>query len=96
MLKENFGVIFNGNGYSLEWQVEAAKRGLANLKNGIEAVDKLDDAKNVELLERMSMMSELLARKSVLFDANANILTIKASTMVQMICAKRSEIVRGN
>ena len=87
MLKENFGAIFNGNGYSQEWQVEAAKRGLPNLKNGIEAVDKLADAKNVELFERMNVMSEreLLARKTVLLDAYANILTIEASTMVQMM-----------
>merc|ERR1712136_4424 len=73
MLKENFGAIFNGDGYSEEWQVEAAKRGLANLKIGIEAVDKLADAKNVELFEKMHVMSEreLLARKEVLLQAYA-------------------------
>jgi len=104
MLRENFGAIFNGDGYSQEWQVEAAKRGLPNLKNGIEAVDKLADAKNVELFERMNVMSEreLLARKTVLLDAYANILTIEASTMVQMMdtgvipaCAKDLKLYEG-
>ncbi len=31
MIKENKRIIFNGNGYSDEWQKEAAKRGLLNL-----------------------------------------------------------------
>ena len=31
MYDENMRVIFNGNGYSDEWPVEAAKRGLPNL-----------------------------------------------------------------
>ena len=37
------------------------------LEIGIEAVDKLADAKNVELFERMNMMTEkeLLVRKTV-------------------------------
>ena len=104
MLKENFGAIFNGDGYSEEWQVEAAKRGLANLKIGIEAVDKLADAKNVELFEKMHVMSEreLLARKQVLLQAYANILTVEASTMVQMMetgvipaCAKDLKSYEG-
>jgi len=34
MLQVNRGAIFNGNGYSQVWQVEAAKRGLPNSMNG--------------------------------------------------------------
>ena len=41
VLRENVGAVSNSDGYSPEWQVEAAKRGLANEKIGIEAVDKL-------------------------------------------------------
>merc|ERR1712100_924283 len=38
VLKENNRAIFNGNGYSDEWPVEAAERGLLNLKNTPEAL----------------------------------------------------------
>ena len=37
VLKENNRAIFNGNGYSDEWPVEAAERGLLNLRNTPEA-----------------------------------------------------------
>ena len=33
MIKENKRIIFNGNNYSAEWEKEAGKRGLLNLKN---------------------------------------------------------------
>jgi len=104
MLKENFDSIFNGDGYSEEWQAEAARRGLPNYKTGIEAVDHLTDAKNVELFEKMKVMSEreLVARKAVLLKAYANILTIEASTMVKMMetgvipaCAKDLKSYQG-
>ena len=52
-----------------------------------EAVGKLADAKNAEILERMNDMSERewLDRKTVLLNAYANILTDEASMMVQMM-----------
>jgi len=104
MLSDNFDAVFNGDGYSEEWQVEAARRGLPNYKVGVEAVDHLTDAKNVELFEKMKVMSEreLVARKSVLFKAYANILTIEAQTMVKMMdtgvipaCAKDLKSYQG-
>ena len=77
---------------------------MPNYKTGIEAVDHLTDAKNVELFEKMKVMSEreLVARKAVLLKAYANILTIEASTMVKMMetgvipaCAKDLKSYQG-
>jgi glutamine synthetase len=87
ILKDAFPAIFNGDGYSEEWQVEAARRGLPNLKIGIQAVDKLTDAKNVELFSKHKVLSkaEVEARKATLLEAYANILTIEASVMVEMM-----------
>eukprot|EP00930_Biecheleria_cincta_P082842 TRINITY_DN72493_c0_g1_i1.p2 TRINITY_DN72493_c0_g1~~TRINITY_DN72493_c0_g1_i1.p2 ORF type:complete len:341 (+),score=101.59 TRINITY_DN72493_c0_g1_i1:1232-2254(+) len=87
MFKENSAAIFNGDGYSEEWQVEAAKRGLANLKVGITAVDKLTDEKNVKLFESMGVLTrqELAARKAIAFEAYANNLAIEATVMVEMM-----------
>ncbi len=38
VVKDNKRIIFNGNGYSKEWEKEAAKRGLLNLKNTVDAL----------------------------------------------------------
>ena len=69
------------------WQLEFAKRDLANLMIGIEAINKQADARKVKFFERMNAMNEreLLARKAVLLNAHANILPIEATTMMQMM-----------
>ena len=73
------------------------------MKNGIEAVDKLAGAKNVKLFEKLNVMKrDLLAKKSVLLDAYANIMAIEASTKVQTMetgvipaCAKDLKSYEG-
>ena len=44
MIKENKRIIFNGNNYADEWQKEAAKRGLLNLRNSVDAYRRADEA----------------------------------------------------
>ena len=41
LVKENKRILFNGNDYSKEWEKEAAKRGLLNLKNTVDALPQL-------------------------------------------------------
>src|SRR3954463_15331618 len=41
LIKENKRIIFNGNGYTAEWEKEAGKRGLLNLKNSVDAFPQL-------------------------------------------------------
>ena len=41
VIKENKRIIFNGNNYSAEWEKEAKKRGLLNLKNTVDALPQL-------------------------------------------------------
>ena len=43
VIKENKRIIFNGNNYSKEWEKEAGKRGLLNLKNTVDALPQLVD-----------------------------------------------------
>ena len=56
--KEHMAVVYDGNGYSDEWQVEAAKRGLPNLKNTVDALPALIDPKNVAVLSKYGVLSE--------------------------------------
>ena len=41
VIKENKRIVFNGNNYSMEWEKEAGKRGLLNLKNTVDALPQL-------------------------------------------------------
>jgi len=68
--KEHGAVIFNGNGYSEKWHKEAEKRGLPNFRNTVEALEHLDDAKNVKLFEKYAVLSkrEVESRKEIYLD----------------------------
>lgn len=51
-------VIFNGNGYSEEWQLEAAQRGLKNLRTTVDALPELITPEAIELFEKYAVFSE--------------------------------------
>ena len=50
-VKENKRIIFNGNGYSKEWEKEAGKRGLLNLKNTVDALPQFASKEAVALFD---------------------------------------------
>ncbi len=85
-------VIFNGNGYSDEWQKEAAKRGLPNMKKCVEAFACFSADKNVKMFESTGVMSrvEIESREEILFENYAKTINIEARTMIDM--AKRDYI----
>jgi len=87
VLRENFDVIFNGDGYSDEWPVEAAKRGLKNLPTATAALATLDSDKNKKVFSALNVLgpNELEARKDVLLGEVANTLLIEAKTGLRMV-----------
>lgn len=50
-------IIFNGDGYSDEWHVEAEKRGLLNLKSTADSLGQLDDPAAVAMFEHYGVLS---------------------------------------
>ncbi len=55
---ENHGsVVFNGDGYSDKWQVEAAERGLPNLRTTLDALPELISAESMELFEHYKVFN---------------------------------------
>ncbi|HSH01051.1 MAG TPA: glutamine synthetase III [Anaerolineae bacterium] len=58
IMDEHGSIIFNGDGYSDEWQEEAAKRGLPNLRTSVEALPHLADEAAVELFTKYDVLSE--------------------------------------
>ncbi|HEX4412452.1 MAG TPA: glutamine synthetase III [Lacipirellulaceae bacterium] len=51
-------IIFNGDGYSDAWHQEAAKRGLLNLKNSVDALPILEKKEIKELFEKYNVLNE--------------------------------------
>ena len=90
LMKETFAkhrrIVFDGNGYSEEWEKEAEKRGLLNLKNSVDAYKCFDLKKNIELFTAHGVMSEteISSRKDILFENYSKIINIEALTMIEM------------
>ncbi len=91
-LRAHKRIIFNGNGYSDEWVVEAEKRGLPNLKCMVDAIPSLVTDEVIDMFERLEIMSrrEVLARAEVLYENYAKQINIEALTMIEM---SRKQIV---
>ncbi|MFB9994356.1 glutamine synthetase III [Deinococcus oregonensis] len=76
-------IIFNGDGYSEEWHVEAEKvRGLLNLRTSLDAIHHLTDAKNAELFSKYGVLTdrELAARQEVMYDIYFKTVNIEGET----------------
>lgn len=86
-LKAHKRVIFGGDGYSAEWQEEAAKRGLNNLKTTADVLDVIVSPKNVELFQDRGVFSqgEWEARHEV-FSEEYNTKINMESDMMQRMC----------
>ena len=85
-LTEHERIIFNGNGYSDEWVVEAEKRGLPNIKSMIEAASSITTDKAVALFERFGIFTkaELESREEIIYETYAKTINIEALTMIDM------------
>ena len=80
-------IIFGGDGYSKEWEEEAARRGLANLRTTPEALSHLLDDKNIRMFERFGVYSrtELEARYEIYMENYCTTISIEALTMVELV-----------
>ena len=94
-IRDHRRVIFNGNGYSAEWEAEAAKRGLPNKKNTPAALPALVAEKNIKLMEDFGVLTkvEMQSRYEVEMEHYAKIINIEALTMLDM--AKKQILPAG-
>jgi len=82
-IKESKDIRFEGNGYSQDWEDEALKRGLSNIKTTPVALDAYVSAKSTELFEKNNIFSkrELHARHEILLEEYYKKLQIEARVM---------------
>ena len=85
-IRDHRRVIFNGNGYTAEWEEEAAKRGLPNKKNTPAALPALIEPKNIALMEEFGVLTkvEMESRYEVEMEHYAKVINIEALTMLEM------------
>ena len=85
-LRAHHRILFSGNSYSEEWEVEAKERGLSSYKTSPEAYSHLTDAKNVALFGKFGVMNEteMTSRREIFFENYRKIVGIEAKTMVEM------------
>ena len=80
-------IIFNGNGYSSEWTLAAARRGLSKYASTNAALPSYISEKNLDLVTRRKIFSaeEFRARYEIHLEAYVKTVRIEARTMVDMI-----------
>ena len=85
-------VIFNGDGYSAEWEKEAERRGLPNEKYTPVAMKALIADKNIKLMEDFGVLTktEMHSRYEVEIEHYSKVINIEALTMLEML---RKQIV---
>jgi len=84
VIKENKRIIFNGNNYSQEWEKEAGKRGLLNLKNTVDALPQLTTKEVIGAFEKYKVLNgrELHARYEVMVETYNKTINVEGQLMV--------------
>ena len=86
-LREHRRILFNGNGYSQEWEKEAKMRGLSNYRRTPDALIHYCDEKNKALFRRHRIYTaeEMESRLEISLDEYQKAIHIEAVTMIEML-----------
>ncbi|HEY6359777.1 MAG TPA: glutamine synthetase III, partial [Vicinamibacterales bacterium] len=86
IVKDHKRIVFNGNNYAAEWEREAGKRKLLNLKNTVDALPELTTPDAVKLLERYKILDEreIHARYEIFLENYNKTINIEGQLMVLM------------
>ncbi len=86
IVKEHKRIVFNGNNYSAEWEKEARKRKLLNLKNTVDALPQLVTKDVIKLLEKYKILNEreIHARYEIFLENYNKTINIEGQLMVLM------------
>jgi glutamine synthetase len=86
LIKEHKRIIFNGNGYSQEWQDEAAQRGLINHKNTVDALPELVKPDVLKTFDKYKVLNEreVRARHEVAVEQYNKVVNIEGQSMTHL------------
>lgn len=82
-IKDSQNICFEGDNYSEEWAIEAAKRGLSNFKTTPEALDVLTKPETLKMFSEMGIYSEreLHARHEIVLEEYVKRVQIEARVL---------------
>ncbi|MDD6024793.1 MAG: glutamine synthetase III [Oscillospiraceae bacterium] len=85
-IKAHQRILFNGNGYSEEWEKEAEVRGLSNFKTTVDALPCMVAEKNIALMSEMNVLTpvEMQSRYEVELEHYSKVINIEARTTLGM------------
>jgi len=86
IIKEHKRIVFNGNNYAPEWEKEAAKRKLLNLKNTVDALPQLVTKDVIGLLDKYKILNEreVHARYEIFLENYNKTVNVEGNLMVLM------------
>ena len=86
LANEHAPIVFNGNGYSEEWHMEAEKRGLPNLKTTVDALPQLNTPEVVKLFDKYGVLTprELKSRYEIYLETYVKTVLVEARLVVKM------------
>jgi glutamine synthetase len=86
IITDHGAVVFNGDGYSENWQIEAAERGLPNLKTTLDAIPELIKPEAVEVFAKYGVFSEreLHSRYEVRLEQYALTIAVEARLTLEI------------
>ena len=80
-------IIFNGDGYSKSWEMEAEKRGLLNLRTTADALPCFVKEENRQLFEKYGVFTEaeIFSRYQIMLESYSTTVDIEALTIIDMV-----------
>ncbi len=87
VMENNGRILFDGDGYSEEWELEAERRGLLNLKSTVDALPLLKSEKNIRLFSKHKVFTpiEIDSRIDIILENYCKIIHIEALTLIDMM-----------
>ncbi|MBR7133299.1 MAG: glutamine synthetase III [Clostridia bacterium] len=87
VMQKHKRILFNGDGYSAEWQIEAERRGLLNLPSTVDALPLLKSEQNISMFERHKVFSrtEINSRVDIILENYCKTIHIEALTLIEMM-----------
>ena len=86
IIKEHKRIVFNGNNYAAEWEKEAGKRKLLNLKNTVDALPQLVTKETLGLFDKYKILNEreMHARYEIFLENYNKTVNVEGQLMVLM------------
>ena len=86
LIEKHQRILYNGNGYSKEWEEEAAKRGLKNVKSSPEALKAFTEKRNIKLFEKYNIYTEkeALSRYQIKIDKYSSWINTEVHVMLSI------------